>query len=77
MTETQLDSVYTQLCNTMTELGEANSPLFLARFAMLAIDSIGDAQAVQRLIADARDGMAGAECRAGSRALSGGLDAIR
>lgn len=50
MTAQQLDAVYTALCRTMTELGEPQAPLFLARFALLAIERIGDAEAVQRLI---------------------------
>ena len=44
MTDSELDTVYTQLCKTMTNLGEANGPLFLARFALLAIERIGNAQ---------------------------------
>ena len=39
MTDTELDTVYTPLCKTMTRLGEPNAPLFLARFALLAIDA--------------------------------------
>ncbi len=34
---------------TMTELGEARAPLFLARFAMLAMVRLGDAAVVQGL----------------------------
>jgi hypothetical protein len=59
MTESELDSVYTQLCKTMTDLGEARSSLFLARFALLAITEIDDMAAVQRLIAEASEGMSG------------------
>ena len=40
MTDTELDAVYTHLCKTMTQLGESQAPLFLARFALLAIDRI-------------------------------------
>ena len=50
MTDTELDAVYTRLCKTMTQVGEPAAPLFLARFALLAIDRIGDAEAAQRLI---------------------------
>ncbi|HXZ07698.1 MAG TPA: hypothetical protein VEI25_06545 [Paraburkholderia sp.] len=57
MTDTELDTVYTRLCKTMTELGEAHAPLFLARFALLAIDRIGDADAAMHLVANAREGM--------------------
>nr|WP_311529154.1 hypothetical protein [uncultured Ralstonia sp.] len=58
MTESELDTVYTHLCKTMTGLGEANATLFLARFALLAIDRIGSAETAQQLIAAAADGMA-------------------
>jgi hypothetical protein len=60
MTEAELDAAYTHLCKTMTDLGEARSPLFLARFALLAMVRIGDAGVVQRLTdaaaADITDG---------------------
>ena len=49
MTEAELDAAYTHLCKTMTELGETRAPLFLARFALLAMVRIGDADAVQGL----------------------------
>lgn len=49
MTEAELDAAYTHLCQTMTELGEARAPLFLARFALLAMVRIDDAATVQRL----------------------------
>ena len=50
MTEADLDAAYTHLCQTMTELGEARTPLFLARFALLAMARIGDSDVVQRLV---------------------------
>lgn len=55
MTDSELDTVYTRLCKTMTELGEPNAPLFLARFALLAIDRIGNAQTALGLIDAARE----------------------
>lgn len=55
MTDSELDAVYTRLCKTMTELGEANASLFLARFAMLAIDRIGDPAIALTLIDAASD----------------------
>ena len=58
MTDTELDAVYTRLCTTMTQLGEPVAPLFLARFALLAIDCIGDADAAQRLIDAAAEDIA-------------------
>ena len=53
MNESELDVVYTHLCKTMTQLGEANAQLFLARFALLALHTIGDADTGQRLIDEA------------------------
>ena len=55
MTADELDSLYTQLCRTMTDLGESNAALFLARFALLALTHIGDAAAARRLIDAAAD----------------------
>ncbi|WP_421377314.1 hypothetical protein ACOCG7_06575 [Paraburkholderia sp. DD10] len=57
MTDSDLDIVYTRLCKTLTQLGEPNTSLFLARFAMLAIDKIDDPAAVLSLIGDASEGM--------------------
>jgi hypothetical protein len=71
MTESELDGVYTQLCKTMTDLGEARSSLFLARFALLAITEIDDMAAVQRLIAEASEGMSGAGPETASRTTDG------
>ena len=53
MSEAELDAAYSTLCRTMTELGEAKTRLFLARFALLAMTEIGDAATVARLTADA------------------------
>ena len=58
MTDSELDTVYTRLCKTMTQLGEPNAQLFLARFALLAIDRIGDGEAAQRLIDSAAEDLA-------------------
>jgi hypothetical protein len=55
MTDAELDSVYTTLCKTMTQVGEADAPLFLARFALLAIQKMGDVEAVLGLIEAARN----------------------
>ncbi|MBP0592298.1 hypothetical protein J8I87_21710 [Paraburkholderia sp. LEh10] len=56
MTDAELDTVYTRLCKTMTQVGEANAPLFLARFALLAIEQIGNADVAVRLIDAAGEG---------------------
>lgn len=53
MTDSELDAVYTQLCRTMTALGEAQAPLYLARLALLALTELGDADLAQRLLSDA------------------------
>ncbi|HWT37607.1 MAG TPA: hypothetical protein VN289_15070 [Paraburkholderia sp.] len=57
MTDAELDVVYTRLCKTMTQLGEASAPLFLARFALLAIEKIGDADVSLGLIEAAGEGV--------------------
>jgi hypothetical protein len=57
MTDSDLDLIYTRLCKTMTQLGEPNTSLFLARFAMLAINTIDDPAVALSLIDDAREGM--------------------
>ncbi|MGU7782562.1 hypothetical protein [Burkholderia sp. PU8-34] len=57
ITDSERDAVYTELCHTMTRIGETDTPLFLARFALLAIDALGDASVAARLIADAGAGL--------------------
>ncbi|MCA8199866.1 hypothetical protein LGM71_02210 [Burkholderia sp. AU33545] len=57
MTDTERDVLYTNLCRTMTRIGETDASLFLARFALLAIEAIGDAATITRLIVDAGDGL--------------------
>jgi hypothetical protein len=37
MTDSDLDLVYTTLCKTLTNEGEAQAPLYLARLAMLGL----------------------------------------
>jgi hypothetical protein len=53
MTDSERDAVYTGLCRQMTELGEAQAPLFLARLALLAFERLDDAEAALGLIGDA------------------------
>lgn len=57
MNERDLDAVYTHLCKTMTRIGEPSAQLFLARFALLAIDRIGDAEVSRQLIDQAGKGI--------------------
>lgn len=50
MNDSELDAVYTKLCRTMTELGMDKASLFLARFALLAIERINDPAASMSLV---------------------------
>jgi len=58
MNDRELDAVYTQLCRAMTELGADKASLFLARFALLAIERINDPVASMRIVDDAAAGLA-------------------
>jgi hypothetical protein len=49
-----LDEVYTRACYTMTEVGEAKAVLYLARFALLLMKEVGDAERVRTAIEAAR-----------------------
>lgn len=61
MNPQDLDAVYSGLCKTMTRLGEANAPLFLARLALLAIERLGDAELARQLVAAAAEDLTPAE----------------
>ena len=54
MTESELDSLYGELCSAVSEAGEAQAPLLLARFALLAMEALDDPQRVRELLASAR-----------------------
>ncbi|MEX3762318.1 hypothetical protein [Paraburkholderia phenoliruptrix] len=54
MTDSDLDRVYTALCQTLTTEGEAQAPLYLARLALLFITELDDAQRALSLIEAAR-----------------------
>jgi hypothetical protein len=54
LSDQELDEVYTQACTTMTELGEAQMPLYLARLALLLMKEAGDAGRIRAAIAAAR-----------------------
>jgi hypothetical protein len=56
--DSELDAIYTQLCKTMTELGEPSALLFLARFALLAIDRLDDREMAFQLIEAAAENLA-------------------
>ena len=64
MTESDLDAAYSQLCRTMTGLGERQTELYLARFALLAMLEIDDAGAIARITAAAAEGLAEPEAAA-------------
>jgi hypothetical protein len=55
ISESELDSVYGELCRAISEVGEAHAPLLLARFSLLAIGEIADAERVRCILASARD----------------------
>ena len=52
--ESELDSLYGVLCRAISEVGEANAPLLLARFSLLAIGEIADVERVRRILTSAR-----------------------
>jgi hypothetical protein len=53
MNDADLDELYSRICRTMTTLGEAQAPLYLARFALLALAHIADRPTGERLVAEA------------------------
>ena len=55
MNESDLDTLYGELCRIVSEAGEGAAPLLLARFALLAIEQIGDPERVRALLASARN----------------------
>jgi hypothetical protein len=57
MNDSELDVVYTRLCKTMTELGAEKTSLFLARFALLAINQINDPDSCNRIVEGAAKGL--------------------
>lgn len=71
ITDAERDTLYTDLCRTMTRIGEADASLFVARFALLSIEAIGDTATVTRLIADASDGLPDAGMQASAHGGEG------
>ena len=65
MNDSELDTVYTRLCETMTELGQAQAPLLLVRFALLAMVHIDDAPVLLRMIDEAAENLAAGTSSAG------------
>ena len=66
MNAEDLHTVYTALCSAMTTAGEAQAPILLARFALLAIVEIGDPGKLRQLIAAAAEDPAAPADRSGS-----------
>jgi hypothetical protein len=54
MTESELDRIYGDLCRHLTDVGETGALVFLARFALLAIEKIDDAEVTRTLLSAAR-----------------------
>ncbi|ACD19740.1 hypothetical protein [Paraburkholderia phytofirmans] len=54
MTDSDLDLVYTTLCKTLTNEGEAQAPLYLARLAMLCLTELDNPRRALSLIEAAR-----------------------
>ena len=59
MNDLDLDTAYTRLCQAMTTLGEPRARLFLARFALLAMTEMADAEQALRLIDAAEANLSG------------------
>jgi hypothetical protein len=54
MNQTELDTIYTELCRALTEIGEDRATLLLARFALLAMGEIDDIETVRALLVRAK-----------------------
>ncbi|WP_168790337.1 hypothetical protein [Paraburkholderia aromaticivorans] len=54
MTDSDLDLVYTTLCKTLTNEGEAHAPLYLGRLAMLCLTELDNPRRALSLIEAAR-----------------------
>jgi hypothetical protein len=53
LTPIELDEAYTQACHTMTHVGEARTPLYLARLSLLLMKEVGDLARIKAAIAAA------------------------
>ena len=71
MTDAERDTPYTDVFRTMPRIGKAGASLFLARFALLSIEAIGDTATVARLIAVAGDGLPDAGMQASTHERRG------
>ncbi len=59
MTRDELEETYTKLCDRLSEVGEANTGIALARLTMLLIQNMSDANRVSALIDEAVVGYTG------------------
>ena len=50
MSDQELDEVYTRLCYSLTEVGEAETPAVLARLSLLLMKQVDDAAAIHSAI---------------------------
>lgn len=48
-----LDAVYSDFCHTMSRVGQDQAPIFLSRFALLAMVALGDRTALQQMVQEA------------------------
>lgn len=53
MTDTERDAAYTQLCRILTDVGEAQASLLLARLALLLMEQLGNAAVFGQLVDEA------------------------
>ena len=56
MTPQELDDVYTKLGYALTEVGEKDTPMVLARLVLLLMQRVGDAPAISLAIDAAVEG---------------------
>ena len=67
MTDSELDRVYTALCEALSAAGEADALPLLSRFALLAMLQIDDPATIEALIGRAARRMGGEADRASDR----------
>ena len=63
MTDSELDTFYSSLCATMSQLGESQAPLFLARLSLLAVSELPDSRKAMHLIDAAAEGLVASTAR--------------
>jgi len=53
LTPSELDQLYTSLCEGLTEVGDERTPTVLARLSMLLMHEVGDAPRIAAAISEA------------------------